>query len=127
MTTPPSTASEIGDFELDNGQKMVTLIDSSPRYFPFGPGLPHNMNTQNVTLVNRIPRSVKVVGAAAGGLLLASSAHAADYADVAAAVAAMTGLPAVLLPVALAFVTLAVGLLTIRFLGRVAKKGFSVS
>jgi len=60
-------------------------------------------------------------------VMLGSTAHAADYADVAAAVAAMTGLPAVLLPVALAFVTLGVGLLTIRFLGRVAKKGISVA
>jgi len=68
--------------------------------------------------------------AVAGGLLLsgggAATAHAADYADVAAAVTALEGVPAVVLPVALAFVTLGVGLLTLRFIGRASKKAFSV-
>lgn len=71
----------------------------------------------------------KKIALAAGISLVAmvAPAQAADYADIAAAVDAMEGLPAILLPVALAFVTLGVGLLTIRFLGRAAKKGFSVS
>jgi len=70
---------------------------------------------------------IKYVLAFLGFLGFATFGRAADYADIAAAVDAMEGLPAILLPVALAFVTLGVGLLTIRFLGRAAKKGFSVS
>jgi len=72
-------------------------------------------------------RNAMLVALLAMFAMLSSTAHAADYADIAAAVAAMTGLPPILLPVALAFVTLGVGLLTIRLLGRVAKKGFSVA
>jgi len=69
----------------------------------------------------------KIALGAGASLVTLTAANAADYADIAAATTALTGVPAVVLPVALAFITLAVGLLTIRMLGRGAKKGMSVA
>lgn len=72
-------------------------------------------------------RNWKKIALAAGASLVTLSAQAADYADVAAAVDAVELLPTVVSPVFLAFVTLAVGALTIRMVVRLAKKGMSVA
>lgn len=55
-----------------------------------------------------------------------ASALAADYADVAAATSAVTGIPTTVSPVFLAFLTLGVGAFIIRMVIRYAKKGSSV-
>lgn len=60
-------------------------------------------------------------------ILGAGSASAANYADVAEATTALTNIPTTVSPVFLAFVTLAVGALSIRMIGRMAKKGASVA
>jgi len=56
----------------------------------------------------------------------ASLAHAADYADVAAATTAVTGIPTTVSPVFLAFLTLGVGAFIIRMVIKYARKGSAV-
>jgi len=53
------------------------------------------------------------------------SAFAADYADIAAATTAVTGVPATVSPVYLAFLTLSVGAFIIGMVVRFAKRGAS--
>lgn len=61
-----------------------------------------------------------------GSAALATNAvHAADYADIDAAKTAVTGIPATVSPVYLAFLTLSVGAFIIGMVVRYARRGSS--